>query len=184
MLEKFKTTGRIAADIIRGRALPETLLPEERNHVELFISRANGDKEYVDGWNSRTNSGAQWQATAMSGVAGTTSNGPATFVALSSAVITPAAADTTLSGEITSGQNSGLARAQGTAGSYTAPASLGASASYQITKTFTSAGTTTVNSAALFDAASGGNLFVEAVLSPAATLASGDSIALTWSVNI
>jgi hypothetical protein len=180
MLESLKTNGRIAADIIRGRALPETLIPNERNHVELVITRANGATEYVDGYNSRTNMGASWQAGVMGSAAGT----PAKYVALSTTSITPAATDTTLSGEITSGTNSGLVRTAGTYGGYTAPGSLGGSASYTITNTFVSAATTTVNSAALFDAASAGNLFVEAVLSPAATLASGDSIALTWTVNL
>lgn len=177
MLERLKTTGRIVADIVRGRALPETLIPSERNHVELVITRANGDVEYVDGWNSRTNNGASWQATVMGSAAGD----PAKYIALSTTAISPAASDTTLSGETAV---SGLARTEGTYGAYTAPSSLGSSASYQISNTFTAGAAATINSAALFDAASAGNLFVEAALGTPATLASGDSIALTWTVNI
>jgi len=177
----LKTSSDMSAQITRGRVAAEDVTAKDRNHVLIEILRADGSREFLaEGFNARTNSGANWQASIM----GSASGNPANYVALSGTVLTPAATDTTLSGEITSGTNAGLARALGTYQNYTAPSMLGGAASYQITHTFTSSGTTTVNSAALFDASTGGNLFVEANLSPAATLASGDSIALTWTVNI
>lgn len=177
----LKTTMRIGADVIRGRAFAETLVPKNRNYVKIEKIAADGTRTILsDGYNSRVNAGALWQA----GVMGSASGNPANYIALSTATLSPAAGDTTLSGEITSGVNAGLARTQGTYQNYTAPSTLGGSASYQITNTFTSSGTATVNSAALFTASSGGSLFVEANLSPAATLASGDMLILTWTVNI
>lgn len=173
---------RIAADVVRGRSHVETLIPKNRNYVRIERVAADGTRTLLlDGYNTRTDVGALWQA----GIMGSTSGNPANYIALSTSTgASFAKTDTTLSGEITSGTNAGLSRAQGTYQSYTAPSSFGGSASYQITKTFTSSGTATVNSAALFDAASAGNLFVEASLSPAATLASGDQIILTWTINI
>jgi hypothetical protein len=208
MLESFKTTGRIAADIIRGRALPETLVPNMRNHVELVITRANGDVEYVDGWNARTTSGAVWQTTTM----GSSSLPPANWIALGNQPISAALSDYTLASEIVSGANGGdagdggnygLARAEGTFTFVSASSALYAPATYKIYNQFLSTQTTTVQSAALFTGpvtensyynpgsgtpvpiGSANNfLFVEANLYPVAVLASGDSIALTWSINI
>jgi hypothetical protein len=186
-LDRFKTDMRIAADVIRGRAFAETLIPEKRNHVTIEKISVDGTRTLLmDGYNSRTNAGAAWQA----GIMGSESGNPANFIALSTATLSPSATDTTLFDEIIAGDNSGnmnntgLARARGTYGHYVGPASLGGSASYQITNTFTSSATSVVNSAALFDAGSGGNLFVEANLNPAASLASGDMIILTWNVQI
>lgn len=181
MFEEIKKSARILGDVLAGKAMVETLIPKARNYVKLELVRADGTRSMLaDGYNSRVNAGALWQATLMGSAAGT----PANFVALSTTVLAPAAADTTLTGEILSGANAGLARVVGTYQNYTAPASLGGSASYQITKTFTSSGSATVNSAALFNATTAGSLFVEANLSPAATLASGDQLVLTWTINI
>ena len=115
---------------------------------------------------------------------------PALYVALSTTLISAAIGDTVLIGEIPASTSPGLARHAGTYQNPVAATALtgaGSSASYQIYNLFTSDGTYTVQSAALFNAPGpppNGILFVEAVLSPAATLASGDSVALTWSVNL
>ena len=177
--ENFKTTMKIGADIVSGRAMVETLVPKNRNRVDAVITRADGTIEHLEpSYNSRVNAGALWQAGVMGNAAGT----PANYIALSANVLSPAAGDTTLSGEITSNN---LGRALGTYGGYTAPAGLGTSASYQISYTFTSTGAQTVNSAALFNASyPGGSLFVEANLSSAATMANGDSLQITWTVSI
>jgi len=181
MFEKLKTFLSVAYDVIRGRALVETLHPRKRNKVRLEIIRADGTRELLSaGCNSRVNSGANWQASLMGSAAGT----PANYMALSTATLSPALTDTSLTGEITSGTNAGLARTQATYQNYTAPTTLGGPASYQLQHTFTSSATATVNSAALFNASSSGTMFVEANLSPSATLASGDQIVLTWSVQI
>ena len=181
MFERLKTNTRIAADIVRGRALPETLIPAERNHVELVITRADGSTDYTDGWNARTAAGAQWQAQVMGQAVGT----PALYVALSTILVSAANGDLTLAGEVTTTLSaSGLMRAAGTYQTYQAQPALLGSASYQIYHLYTSDCTATIQSAALFNQLANGTMFVEAQLSPAATLAPGDSIALTWTVNI
>lgn len=182
MLEELKDFAHIARDVMGGHAFAETLIPRKRNKVECDIIRVDGtvERHAVKGFNSRVSGGASFQASLMGSAAGT----PANYIALSTATLTPANGDTTLASEITSGANSGCARALGTYQNYTAPSSLGAAASYQVTKTFTSAASSTVNSAALFNASSSGTLFVEANLSPAATLANGDQLVLTWTINI
>jgi len=180
MFEQFKETAHILGDVLEGRAFASTLLPKCRNKVTAEIIRVDGSKEVITGYNSRVNAGALWQAQLMGSAAGT----PANYLALSTAVLTPAAGDTTLASEIVSGTNTGLVRVAATYGGYTAPGSLGGSASYTLTHSFTSAASTTVNSAALFNASSAGSLFVESNLSSAATLASGDVLNITWQINI
>lgn len=157
------------------------------NRVGAVVTHAaTGKQEFLGfAYNSRVNKGADLVASLITGQAmnSITSPLPPKYIALSTSSLTPAAGDTTLTGETAA---SGLARALGTQGSYTGPVSLDAAASYTVTKTFTntSAGSVTINSAALFDAASTGNLFVEANLSSAATLAINDTLAITWTVNL
>jgi hypothetical protein len=177
--EGLKTEFAVLGQVMAGRAFAETLIPRKRNKLAVTITRANGAVEELSAsYNSRVDAGAAWQAGLMGSAAGV----PANYIALSTTSLTIAKADTTLAGETVV---SGLARALGTYGGYTPPASLGASASYTISKTFTSAGTTTtIQSAALFNAVSAGTMFVEANLSSSATLNSGDSITITWTINL
>lgn len=149
------------------------------NRLDVIL---NG-KPVSRSFNSRVNKGADLIASLITGSAQNSISSPLPpkYVALSTSSLTPAAGDTTLSGE-TAG--SGLARALGTQGSYTGPASLDGSASYTVTKTFTSGTSATIQSAALFDAVSTGNMFVEANLSASVTVNSGDTLAITWTVNL
>ena len=66
------------------------------------------------------------------------------------------------------------------------PTTLDGACSYTVTKTFTntSGGSVTVVSAALFDAVSTGNMFVEANLSSSAVMATNDTLAITWGINL
>lgn len=149
------------------------------NHIQVVV---NG-KLVSESFNSRVNKGADLTASL---IAGTSFNSissplPPKYVALSTSSLTPDKTDTTLSGETSA---SGLARALGTQGSYTTPSALDGACSYTVTKTFTSGATATIQSAALFDASSSGNLFVEANLSSAASVISGDTLALTWTINL
>lgn len=181
MFEEIKETAQILSDVLEGRAFASTLLPKCRNKVTAEIIRADGSKgPTIIGYNSRVNAGSLAQALLMGSAAGT----PFNYLALSTAILTPAAGDTTLASEITSGTNTGLVRVAATYGGYTAPGSLGGSASYTLTHSFTSAASTTVQSAALFNASSGGSLFVESNLSSSATLANGDVLNITWQINI
>lgn len=153
------------------------------NRVGAIIIRADGTKEFLGfSYNSRVNKGADLtgsllMATAFNSI---TSAGAPKYIALSTSSLTPDKGDTTLSGE-TSSYNMG--RVAGTIGGYTGPSTLDGAASNTITHTFTAGGSITIVSAALFDAASSGNLFVEANLSSSAVLNNGDTLAITWTVN-
>src|SRR5882724_8345970 len=136
------------------------------------ITRADGTKMFLGfSYNSRTNKGGDLIASLITGAAQNSISTPLPpkYIALSTSSLTPAAGDTTLSGETSV---AGLGRALGTQGSYVSPSVLDGAASYTVTKTFTLTGSnTTIVSAALFDAVSTGNLFVEANLSSSAVLA-------------
>lgn len=129
------------------------------------------------------------------GAAGTTPGGtssyvilpgaaPAWYMALSSTAITPAAGDTTLSGELT---GSGFARTN-----YTTLTHTGASSSYSLANTFTATGSATINSEALFtasgaagvgSAATAGLMTFESSEPTPPSLISGDTLAQTVTVN-
>lgn len=149
------------------------------NRIDVLI---NG-KPISHSFNSRTNKGAALTGSLMSGssLGSISSPLPPLYIALSTSSLTPAAGDTTLTGETAA---SGLARAIGTAGSYSAPGALDGSASYIVSKTFAAGATATIQSAALFDAASTGNLFVEANLSSSASVNNGDSLTINWTINV
>lgn len=153
------------------------------NRMEVVITRADGTVEKQHSFNSRVDAGAALSASLISGttLGGLTSPAAAKYIAVSSSSLTPAKGDTTLTGEIST---NGLGRALGTAGTYTAPSALDGAASYVLSKTFSATGTATVVSAAIFDAASAGNMFVEANLASSATVNNGDSLTINWTVNL
>lgn len=135
-------------------------------------------------YNSRVDKGGDLIASLITGASqnSITSPLPPKYIALSTATLTPAHGDTTLASETSV---AGLGRALGTQGSYVTPTTLDGAASYTVTKTFTLTGsTTTVVSAALFDAVSTGNMFVEANLSSSAAMATNDTLSITWTVNL
>lgn len=135
-------------------------------------------------YNDRVDKGADLQGSLMSGQSlnSITSPLPPVYVAVSSSTLTPAKGDTTLTGELS---GDGLDRAIGTVQNYIAPTVLDGAASYDVYKQFTYSGAgATARSAALFDASSSGNMFVEDNFAADATLASGDLLEITWSVNI
>ena len=160
------------------------------NMVGAVITRANPKwyqskvKNIGFAYNARVNKGGDLIGSLITGTSlnSITSPLPPKYIALSTTSLTPAAGDTTLTGETAA---TGLVRALGTQGGYVGPSVLDGSASYTVTKTFTnsSGGSVTINSAALLDAASSGNLFVEANLASAAVLAVNDTLAITWTVN-
>lgn len=179
---QYSTLGRLIKRLVHtkiGARIGFALGLSGFNRVEVAV---NG-KLLAPTFNSRVNKGAALTASLMSGssLGSISSPLPPLYIALSTSSLTPASGDTTLSGETSA---SGLARAVGTAGGYSAPGSLDGSASYTVTKTFTSGATATIASAALFDASSSGNLFVEANLSSSASVVSGDTLAITWTVNV
>ncbi|HXI99064.1 MAG TPA: hypothetical protein VNG73_08975 [Gemmatimonadaceae bacterium] len=143
------------------------------------------DRKRLRTFNSRVDAGAALVASLISGttLGGISAPAVAKYIALSTSSLTPAKGDTTLSGETAA---SGLARAIATMGTYTAPASLDGGASWVATKTFTntSAGSVTVVSAAIFDAAASGNMLVEGNLSTSAVLAINDQLIINWTINV
>jgi hypothetical protein len=136
-------------------------------------------------FNSRVDAGAALVSSLISGttLGGISSPAVAKYIALSTSSLTPAKGDTTLTGETAA---SGLARAIATMGTYTAPSSLDGGASWIASKTFTntSGGSVTVVSAAIFDAASTGNMLVEGNLSSSAVLAINDQLTINWTINV
>lgn len=160
------------------------------NRAERTVTRASGSLSLSDrfwnmvpSFNSRVNIGGDLIGSLITGTSlnSISSPLPPKYVSLAStSTITAAATDTTLANETSA---SGMGRALGTQGGYVRPTTLDGAASYTVTKTFTASGTITIYAAALFDAASAGNMFVEANLSSSATLNSGDTLAITWTVN-
>ena len=211
--EQLKTTAKIAGQVIQGRASVDTLIPSRRNHVVGEIVRCTctpeekalptfhafaeheldrvcpkglASGEFVEGWNSRVNGGASAQANLM----GNTTAAAYNYVALAASALTITNTDTYL-GSNSVGTNEINANGCGrTAGTYTyggAPASLGASTYYTITKTFTcTTASQTVAAVGLFNSATAqsAGVFVEANLTTSASLAVGDSLAITYTINI
>ncbi len=149
----------------------------------IKAGETSGQKSTV--YNARTDKGAAALASLMTGASqsGITSPLPPLYLALSTTTLTPAKTDTTLTGETSV---AGLARVLGTVGSYTAPTTLDGVASYSITYSFvlTGSGPVTVNSVGLFDAISGGNLQYESNVGAPPVMNTGDTFALTWTINL
>ena len=149
------------------------------------VRDANGNlKSTHEGWNSRIDAGAAWQASLMGSAAGT----PANYMALAASAITITKTDTFIGSNASAANEitaNGCARALGTYAYAGVPASTGAATSYTITKVFTCAtASQTVAAVALFNASSGGTLFVDANLAPSASLAVGDTLNVVYTVNI
>lgn len=144
------------------------------NLVHAWINRADGTREDLGiAENLRTTVGADWQADVMGN---STQPVSARWIALTTNSTAPAAGDTALTGEITTG---GLGRAVGTY-SHT-----NGTTSYKITNTFTAtASHTAVAKAGLFNAISGGTMVFTTLLSSTATLATNDTLTIEWTVNI
>lgn len=125
----------------------------------------------------RTNAGRDHQAmvTADHSSDGTGSYASACYIGVTANSATPAAGDTTLAGEISSGT---LVRAKGVF-AHTSGTNL-----FTLTKTFTSDQTVTINKIGIFTAPSGGVLAYEALLDAPVTLRSGDQVQITHAVTI
>ena len=96
------------------------------------------------------------------------------YVAMGTGTTAVALTDTALGGEVES-------RTTGTSSRTTTSTT---NDTYQVTGTVTATASRTIGEGGLFDAASGGNLFVRGVLASTISLASGDSIAFTFTVQV
>jgi hypothetical protein len=107
---------------------------------------------------------------------GSTSPGTngANYIALTNTAVTPAAGDTTLSGEIAL---NGLSRAAGTY-AHTAGAST-----FTVSKTFTATASQSAQAAGLFTASSSGTMMAENTFTQV-SLANGDQLTITWTITL
>lgn len=126
---------------------------------------------------TRVNGGTDFQAKVMGDTSsnGTGAYAAANYIGLTANTSTPVATDTTLAGEVSSGS---LSRAQA-AYSHTTGV-----ASYTLVKTFTSDQTIVVAKVGVFNAATGGTMVFESLLSATASLQSSDQVAITEVVSL
>jgi hypothetical protein len=100
------------------------------------------------------------------------------YIALSNSTATPAATDTVCPSELNS---NGLSRTLGTYSHTNGTSTDEIKASFNYS---TSAYPTTITKVCMFDAASGGDLFAESLLSPSATVSAiGDIITIEWTFS-
>jgi len=119
-----------------------------------------------------TNAGFDLISSAVSNTA--TQPAACNYIAVTNTAITPAAGDTTLSGEISS---NGLTRAQGTY------AHTNGTQTYTVSKVFTATGTQASQATGLFNASSVGTMCYEATYTQV-TVNSGDTLTVTWTVTL
>ena len=142
-------------------------------YVVVSAKHADGSEFYhEESHNLITTAGKDFIAAQI----GSTSPGAngANYIALTNTAITPAAGDTTLSGEITT---NGLARAQGTY------AHTAGQNTFTVSKTFTATATQSAQAAGLFTASSAGTMMAENTFT-SVTLNNGDQLTLTWTITL
>lgn len=127
----------------------------------------------------RTNAGRDHQCNVMGGGniggAGTGAMRPADYIGVTANNAAPDATNTSLTGEITTGT---LARSQA------AYAHTTGTASYTLTKTFTSDQSVTINKIGVFNAPTAGIMTFETTLNAPATMVSGDQLAVTETITV
>lgn len=141
-------------------------------YVVVSVVRNGLEVYHHEDHNLITNAGKDFIAAQI----GSTSPGAngANYIALTNTAITPAAGDTTLSGEITL---NGLARAQG------AYSHTGGTNTYTESKTFTATASQSAQAAGLFTASSAGTMMAENTFT-SVSLANGDQLTITWTITL
>ena len=153
-------------------------LPKTEGKLEVTIIRKDGSVEVLKpSHNARVNAGfaAEAAMTFNAAVSGTFQ-----YMALSVNTITPAMGDTALSGEIIT---NGCARYGPVAPTITNPTSVGGTGTIVFAHLWTATGSQVINSMGLLNAASGGTLYSELALSSTVTLASGDTISVSYTIT-
>lgn len=145
------------------------------NHVKLTVRDKFGKiKEVIETTNLRTNAGIDFVAQALGQSAGQPA--AADYIAVSTDAAAPLATDTVLASELAV---DGLSRAQGVFNH-----TMG-NPSYTIEFTFSvTGGPHTVRKSGLFNAAVAGTMVFEALFASAATVTGGDTLTVTWTINI
>ena len=99
------------------------------------------------------------------------------YIAVTTDTAAASASDTTLASEISTG---GLARADASTNTHTTGTNT-----TTLAKTFTASAThTAVHKSGTFDASSSGIMYHEAVFASDATLVSGDTLTVTWTLTL
>jgi hypothetical protein len=172
----------IAVEVHRAAALTaEALLPQSwpletvhySNTVEVVARHKDGREFYRHkSHNLLTNAGKDVISSAVSNTG--TQAAACNYIALTNTAITPAAGDTTLSGEIAA---NGLSRAQATY------AHTNGTNTYTLTKVFTATATQASQAAGVFNASSAGSMCFENTYT-SVTLNNGDTLTVTWTITL
>lgn len=140
--------------------------------------------------NERVDDGAALQFHRTLGTVGA-SNGVATSVAVANQALTKTKTDSSLEVDAADSTASefttiGLSRATGTVQNYSAPASLNGTASADVVKSFSVSGTGTAEGSGLFDSntPAGSKLYVEDNFGSSASVVSGDTLQITWTITM
>lgn len=125
----------------------------------------------------RTDAGANYQAALLGNPTsnGTGSYAPACWIGVTANTTPPAATDTTLAGEITVGT---LARKKATFAHTTG------ATSYTLSALFTFTQSVKLAKSGVFNAQTGGTMFLEGLMASPATGVSGDQVQVVVTVNI
>jgi hypothetical protein len=156
---------------IANRSFSEQTGPH--GYVVVSVVRGGQEIYHSEDHNLITNGGKDF----ISAQIGSTSPGTngANYIALTTDSTSPAATDTTLASEITTG---GLARAQG------AYAHTTGTNTFTVSKTFTASSSFTgVQKAGLFTASSSGTMLAETTFT-SVNLNSGDTLTITWTITL
>lgn len=137
---------------------------------EIFYAHAN--------YNLVVNAGLNWLADIMGNTSTPAVNAQCNYIGLSNGAGTPAAGDTALATTVgTEITTNGLTRAQGTY-AHTSNATT-----FTIAKTFTATGAQSAQAGAVFTAVSAGTMCYEDTFT-SATLATNDTLTVTWTITI
>ncbi len=184
--ESVNTSGTAASQVGRNRGIvePASRLPGQHNQVQVVARHPKvgcddtakcGEIFYSStSTNLVVNAGLNWLADIMGNTSTPSVNTQCNYIALTNTGITPGAADATLSGEIVA---NGLSRAQATY-AHTSNATT-----FTLAKTFTATGAQSAQAGAVFTAASSGTMCFEDTFT-SATLATNDTLTVTWTVTI
>lgn len=170
---------------------PQTKTNEKTSflgHVEATVTDPKGNIiAYRQSDNVVTNVGHNCIAQMVFGVTFGTGSQPCgasaltpKYIGVTNTAITPAAADTSLTGEITT---NGLTRAAGTVTAFQVASAGTTSTIGQVQNVFTATATQSAQAAGLFDAVSAGNMFADNTFT-AVTLNNGDQLTVTWKITL
>mgnify|MGYP003633597756 FL=1 len=175
MIENTSTSASLNTIISRNKGMEESM---QINGYVTVIKNAGKDNEEIicqNKPNLLTNSGRDWMHAQIYTNTAAGDRG-AGYIALTTNTGTPAATDTALTGEITTG---GLERADASSKSHSAGTNT-----TTIQNTFTASAThTAVVKAGLFNAASSGTM-AHVNTFTSVTLASSDTLEVTWTITL